>query len=135
MASRCASVAGPCPLRSLTDYGLTVVEADRPDRSTRRRTGRSDDIDQGDERQNLAGLQALVVGVDQKGDVSRRGQSRVDRGVVAAYRPDGEPDRCDSSPSVAAYTRSAGAPAPTNCSATGRRSPHLHLRISSGGDA
>ncbi|WP_309139943.1 transposase [Micromonospora sp. 4G55] len=32
-------------LRFLTDYGLTVVEVDRPDRSTRRRIGKTDTID------------------------------------------------------------------------------------------
>ena len=32
-------------LRFLTDYGFTVIEVDRPDRSTRRRTGKSDVID------------------------------------------------------------------------------------------
>lgn len=32
-------------LRFLTDYGLTVIEVDRPDRSTRRRNGKSDPID------------------------------------------------------------------------------------------
>src|SRR4051812_37617077 len=32
-------------LRFLTDYGFTVVEVDRPDRSTRRRAGKSDGID------------------------------------------------------------------------------------------
>ena len=32
-------------LRFLTDYGFTVIEVDRPDRSTRRRTGKSDLID------------------------------------------------------------------------------------------
>jgi transposase len=32
-------------LRFLTDYGFTIIEVDRPDRSTRRRTGKSDVID------------------------------------------------------------------------------------------
>jgi transposase len=32
-------------LRFLTDYGFTVIEVDRPDRSTRRRVGKSDVID------------------------------------------------------------------------------------------
>ena len=32
-------------LRFLTDYGLTVVEVDRPDRSDRRRNGKSDPLD------------------------------------------------------------------------------------------
>ena len=32
-------------LRFLTDYGLVVVEVDRPDRSTRRRVGKTDTID------------------------------------------------------------------------------------------
>lgn len=32
-------------LRFLTDYGFTVVEADRPDRSARRRNGKSDPLD------------------------------------------------------------------------------------------
>ena len=32
-------------LRFLADYGFTVVEVDRPDRSTRRRAGKSDQID------------------------------------------------------------------------------------------
>jgi transposase len=32
-------------LRFLTDYGFSVIEVDRPDRSTRRRTGKSDVID------------------------------------------------------------------------------------------
>ncbi|GAA4576349.1 hypothetical protein GCM10023176_47560 [Micromonospora coerulea] len=32
-------------LRFLTDYGLAVVEVDRPDRSTRRRLGKTDTID------------------------------------------------------------------------------------------
>jgi hypothetical protein len=32
-------------LRFLTDYGLTVVEVDRPDRSARRRNGKSDPLD------------------------------------------------------------------------------------------
>ncbi|SIS01941.1 Transposase [Micromonospora avicenniae] len=32
-------------LRFLTDYGLAVVEVDRPDRSTRRRIGKTDTID------------------------------------------------------------------------------------------
>jgi transposase len=32
-------------LRFLTEYGLTVVEVDRPDRSTRRRIGKTDTID------------------------------------------------------------------------------------------
>lgn len=32
-------------LRFLTDYGLTVIEVDRPDRSDRRRNGKSDPLD------------------------------------------------------------------------------------------
>jgi transposase len=32
-------------LRFLSDYGLTVVEVDRPDRSARRRNGKSDPLD------------------------------------------------------------------------------------------
>ncbi len=32
-------------LRFLTDFGLTVAEVDRPDRSTRRRSGKSDPLD------------------------------------------------------------------------------------------
>jgi transposase len=32
-------------LRFLADYGLTVVEVDRPDRSARRRNGKSDPLD------------------------------------------------------------------------------------------
>lgn len=32
-------------LRFLTDYGLTVIEVDRPDRSARRRNGKSDPLD------------------------------------------------------------------------------------------
>lgn len=32
-------------LRFLADYGLTVVEVDRPDRSDRRRNGKSDPLD------------------------------------------------------------------------------------------
>ncbi len=32
-------------LRFLTDYGLTVVEVDRPDRAARRRNGKSDPLD------------------------------------------------------------------------------------------
>jgi transposase len=32
-------------LRFLTEYGLTVIEVDRPDRSARRRNGKSDPLD------------------------------------------------------------------------------------------
>jgi transposase len=32
-------------LRFLRDYGLTVIEVDRPDRSSRRRNGKSDPLD------------------------------------------------------------------------------------------
>ncbi len=32
-------------LRFLADYGLTVIEVDRPDRSARRRNGKSDPLD------------------------------------------------------------------------------------------
>jgi len=36
---------GACLLRFLSEYGLAVVEVDRPDRSARRRNGKSDPLD------------------------------------------------------------------------------------------
>ena len=57
-------------LRFLADYGLTVVEVDRPDRSGRRRNGKSDPLDA------ESAAQAVQSG--------RAGGTRRPRGVPAA---------------------------------------------------
>jgi transposase len=67
-------------LRFLTDYGFTVVEVDRPDRSTRRRAGKSDLIDA------EAAARAVLSGRASGTPKSRDAQVEMIRGLRVARR-------------------------------------------------
>jgi hypothetical protein len=78
-------------LRFLTDYGLTVVEVDRPDRSARRRNGKSDPLDaESAARAVLSGRAAgtpkhVIPGRDDPGAAG--GPAWGDEGPGAGRRP------------------------------------------------
>jgi transposase len=67
-------------LRFLTDYGFTVVEVDRPDRSTRRRAGKFDLIDA------EAAARAVLSGRASGTPKSRDAQVEMIRGLRVARR-------------------------------------------------
>jgi Transposase len=77
-------------LRFLTDHGLTVIEVDRPDRSDRRRNGKSDPLDSDPLDAAAAQIQLVVLQAGVRGAVKVSQIGRRDPGTqtsTGAARP------------------------------------------------